>query len=200
MGVSICPLRYRPGLPLVLKGLHADIQPRQKVGVVGRTGAGKSSLINSLFRLVELSDGAIVIDGIGISNIGIRQLRSRMAIIPQVPVMFTGTVRSNLDPFNEHTDAEVWEALRRAHLAVVVGANPLGLEMELQEGGAPLSAGQKQLVALARALLRHSKVRGVCCLSKDITHVFFVCFVGSFRNVCQYNWLHGSFSLLDEHL
>ena len=127
--------------------------------MVGRTGAGKSSLINSLFRLVELSDGAIIIDGIDVSKIGIRQLRSRMAIIPQVPVMFTGTVRSNLDPFNEHTDEEVWEALRRAHLAGVIGANPRGLQMELQEGGAPLSAGQKQLVALARALLKHSKVQ-----------------------------------------
>ncbi|CAD7704333.1 unnamed protein product, partial [Ostreobium quekettii] len=151
-------MRYRPGLPLVLKGLTATIEPGQKIGVVGRTGAGKSSLINALFRLVELSNGTISIDGIDVSKIGLRQLRSRMAIIPQVPFLFTGTIRSNLDPFNEYSDQEVWTALDRAHLDGVVRTNTKGLEMELQEGGVPLSAGQKQLVALARALLKHSQV------------------------------------------
>eukprot|EP00803_Ostreobium_quekettii_P010076 evm.model.scf_1807.1 EVM.evm.TU.scf_1807.1 scf_1807:280-13061(-) len=158
VGFNNVQMRYRPGLPLILKGLTATIEPGQKVGVVGRTGAGKSSLINVLFRLVELSDGTIDLDGIDLSKIGLRQLRSRMAIIPQVPVMFTGTMRANLDPFNEYSDEEVWAALGRAHLDGVVGTNSKGLEMELQEGGAPLSAGQKQLVALARALLKRSKV------------------------------------------
>ncbi|KAK9802963.1 hypothetical protein WJX72_012534 [[Myrmecia] bisecta] len=151
-------MRYRPGLPLVLKGLSVTVPAGTRCGVVGRTGAGKSSLINSLFRLMELDSGSICIDGVDISQISLHRLRASMAIIPQVPVLFTGSMRSNLAPFGEASDAEMWSALRRAHLASVVEAHPLGLDMVLSEGGAPLSAGQKQLVALARALLRHSKV------------------------------------------
>ncbi|CAL8468910.1 g8451 [Coccomyxa elongata] len=151
-------MRYRDGLPLVLKGLSVQIAAGSRCGVVGRTGAGKSSLINCLFRLQELCGGSIVIDCVDIAKMGLKQLRSSMAIIPQVPVLFTGTLRFNLTPFGEHSDAECWAALRRAHLSEMVEATPLGLDLVLSEGGAPLSAGQKQLVALARALLRHSKI------------------------------------------
>eukprot|EP00884_Botryococcus_braunii_P007509 jgi/Botrbrau1/1675/Bobra.116_2s0019.1 len=151
-------MRYRPGLPLVLKGLTVTIPAGSRAGIVGRTGAGKTSFINCLFRLIELDAGHISIDGVDIGKMGLYQLRSSLAIIPQVPVLFTGTLRSNLTPFGEHTDAECWAALRRAHLAPAIEAQPLGLDLVLTEGGAPLSAGQKQLVALARALLRRSKV------------------------------------------
>ncbi|CAK0780401.1 hypothetical protein CVIRNUC_005040 [Coccomyxa viridis] len=151
-------MRYRDGLPLVLQGLSVKVSPGSRCGVVGRTGAGKSSLINCLFRLQELCGGSIVIDGVDIAKMGLKDLRSNMAIIPQVPVLFTGSLRFNLTPFGEHSDAECWAALRRAHLADMIEGTGQGLDLVLTEGGAPLSAGQKQLVALARALLRHSKV------------------------------------------
>ena len=152
-------LRYRPGLPLVLRGLSFHVPGGTSCGVVGRTGAGKSSLINALFRLVEAESGAIAVDGVDIARVGLTRLRRAMSLIPQTPVLFTGTVRFNLAPFGGHSDAELWTALRHAHLAEALRAlGPLGLDLELAEGGAPLSAGQRQLLALARALLRPSKV------------------------------------------
>eukprot|EP00210_Caulerpa_lentillifera_P008090 g7724.t1 len=155
---SSIKMSYREGLPLVLKGVSADIQPRQRVGVVGRTGAGKSSLMNALFRIVELSDGHIEIDGLDISRIGLKQLRSKIAIIPQKPILFAGTIRSNLDPFGNHSDNAIWTALTRAHLHQVVNSTGQGLEMSIQEGGAPLSEGQRQLLSLARAIIRQTKI------------------------------------------
>lgn len=151
-------MSYRPGLPLVLKGITASIEPRQRVGVVGRTGAGKSSLMNALFRIAELSEGCVEIDGVDIRNIGLRQLRSKIAIIPQKPIIFAGSIRTNLDPFEDHSDEAVWTSLVRAHLDQVVSASGEGLEMSLQEGGAPLSEGQRQLLSLARAVLRPTKI------------------------------------------
>jgi len=151
-------MRYRAGLPLVLRGLDIKVAAGSKVGVVGRTGAGKSSLINTLFRLMELDAGVIRVDGVDISQLGLHQLRGALAIIPQVPALFTGTLRFNLDPFGEYSDEEVWQAVQRAHLHEVVSRSPLGLDMQLREGGSPFSMGQKQLVALARALLKSAKV------------------------------------------
>ncbi|KAG0591623.1 hypothetical protein KC19_1G189200 [Ceratodon purpureus] len=151
-------MRYRPNLPAVLQGVSVEIRPMEKVGVVGRTGAGKSSLFNTLFRVVEPESGQILIDGIDIRTLGLADLRKNLGIIPQTPVLFSGTIRFNLDPFSEHSDADLWESLERAHLKDVVRRNTLGLEAEVSEGGENFSVGQRQLLSLARALLRRSKI------------------------------------------
>ncbi|GMP73746.1 hypothetical protein CsSME_00031406 [Camellia sinensis var. sinensis] len=151
-------LRYRPELPPVLHGLSFTVPPSDKVGIVGRTGAGKSSMLNSLFRIVELERGRILIDGYDIAKFGLTDLRKVLGIIPQAPVLFSGTVRFNLDPFSEHNDADLWEALERAHLKDVIRRNSLGLEAEVSEAGENFSVGQRQLLSLARALLRRSKI------------------------------------------
>nr|AIU41637.1 ABC transporter family protein [Hevea brasiliensis] len=151
-------LRYRPELPPVLHGLSFMVSPSDKVGIVGRTGAGKSSMLNTLFRIVELERGRILIDGCDIAKFGLMDLRKVLGIIPQSPVLFSGTVRFNLDPFNEHNDADLWEALERAHLKDVIRRNSLGLNAEVSEAGENFSVGQRQLLSLARALLRRSKI------------------------------------------
>lgn len=126
--------------------------------MVGRTGVGKSSIMQALFRLVELSGGSITIDGVNISTIGLHDLRSRLAIIPQDPTLFKGTIRSNLDPFNEHTDMELWDALQKANLSEGGGRDTLGLDTTVEEEGMNFSLGQRQLMALARALVRDAKI------------------------------------------
>ncbi|KAL7212551.1 hypothetical protein ACSBR2_015280 [Camellia fascicularis] len=151
-------LRYRPELPPVLHGLSFTVPPSDKVGIVGRTGAGKSSMLNALFRIVELERGRILIDGYDIAKFGLTDLRKVLGIIPQAPVLFSGTVRFNLDPFSEHNDADLWEALERAHLKDVIRRNSLGLDAEVSEAGENFSVGQRQLLSLARALLRRSKI------------------------------------------
>ncbi|KAL0442459.1 UNVERIFIED_CONTAM: ABC transporter C family member 2 [Sesamum latifolium] len=151
-------LRYRPGLPPVLRGLSFTIYPHQKVGIVGRTGAGKSSMINALFRMVELERGRILIDDFDIAKFGLTDLRKVLSIIPQSPVLFSGSIRFNLDPFGEHNDPDLWEALERAHLKDVIRRSALGLDAEVLEGGENFSVGQRQLLSLARALLRRSKI------------------------------------------
>lgn len=159
-------MRYRDNLPLVLKGLSIHIRGGERIGIVGRTGAGKSSIMSTLFRLVEISGGTITIDGINTATIGLFDLRSRLAIIPQDPTLFQGTVRSNLDPFQEHTDLELWSALRQADL-VPADANMddrktdpsrIHLDSTVEEDGLNFSLGQRQLMALARALVRGSQI------------------------------------------
>ncbi|XP_039727463.1 ATP-binding cassette sub-family C member 2 [Pteropus medius] len=151
-------VRYRPELDLVLKGITCDIRSMEKIGVVGRTGAGKSSLTNSLFRILEAAGGQITIDGVDIASIGLHDLREKLTIIPQDPILFSGSLRMNLDPFNNYSDEEIWKALELAHLKSFVANLQLGLSHEVTEAGDNLSIGQRQLLCLARALLRKSKI------------------------------------------
>lgn len=176
-------MRYRPELPLVLRGLSMHVRGGERIGIVGRTGAGKSSIMSALFRLNELSSGHIKIDDIDIASVGLYDLRSRLAIIPQDPTLFRGTIRTNLDPFNEHSDLELWSALRKADLTGDESPPSTGKEVEtstafastsvvnapaterrihldstVEEEGLNFSLGQRQLMALARALVRNSRI------------------------------------------
>ncbi|XP_006831305.1 PREDICTED: canalicular multispecific organic anion transporter 1 [Chrysochloris asiatica] len=151
-------VRYRPELDLVLKGITCDIRSMEKIGVVGRTGAGKSSLTNCLFRILEAAGGHITIDGVDIASIGLHDLREKLTIIPQDPILFSGSLRMNLDPFNSYSDEEIWKALELAHLKSFVAGLQLGLNHEVTESGDNLSIGQRQLLCLGRALLRKSKI------------------------------------------
>ena len=148
---------YQNG-PTILKGLDLSIKTGEKIGVVGRTGAGKSSLISALFRVNNGIDGRIDINGKEIGNIPLKQLRHSLSIIPQEPVIFSDTIRANLDPFNKHSDEALWNALRQVELLDYVKATDKKLEHFLEERGQNFSVGQKQLVCLARALLKKNKI------------------------------------------
>uniref|UniRef100_A0AAQ6A569 ATP-binding cassette, sub-family C (CFTR/MRP), member 3 n=1 Tax=Amphiprion ocellaris TaxID=80972 RepID=A0AAQ6A569_AMPOC len=151
-------VRYREGLDLVLKNITLKVKGGEKIGIVGRTGAGKSSMTLCLFRLLEAAAGEITIDDVKIAEIGLHDLRSKLTIIPQEPVLFSGTLRMNLDPFEKYTDEDVWKALEHSHLQKFVSNQPAKLELECSEGGENLSVGQRQLVCLARALLRKTRI------------------------------------------
>ncbi|XP_039621914.1 multidrug resistance-associated protein 5-like isoform X3 [Polypterus senegalus] len=151
-------VQYRQNLPLVLNKVTLNILPEEKIGIVGRTGSGKSSLGTALFRLVELSNGSITIDGINIAQVSLEELRRKLSVIPQEPVMFIGTIRSNLDPWSQCTDAQIWDALEKAHMKENVANLPQMLESKVLENGENFSVGERQLLCLSRALLRQSKI------------------------------------------
>ncbi|KAF3993697.1 hypothetical protein FT663_01110 [Candidozyma haemuli var. vulneris] len=167
-------LRYRENLPLVLKDLNFGIYPGEKVGICGRTGAGKSSIMTGLYRLSELESGSITIDGLDISQLGLRDLRSKLSIIPQDPVLFQGSIRRNLDPFHQYPDNILWDSLRRSGLITgeqlervrrteLVDNNydqlhKFHLDQNVEDDGSNFSLGEKQLIALARSLVRDSKI------------------------------------------
>jgi ABC-type multidrug transport system fused ATPase/permease subunit len=149
---------YLPNSPPVLKGVTFSVRPGEKIGVVGRTGAGKSSLIVAMYRLAEITYGKIEVDSIDCSFVNLNKLRSSIAIIPQEPVMFGGTVRTNLDPFNEHTDEELLDVLYKCLLGPLMESNKDGLNAHVDPLGANFSLGTQQLMCLARAMLKPSKI------------------------------------------
>lgn len=150
-------LRYSEEMPYVLKNLNFKIRSLEKVGIVGRTGAGKSSILSALFQLVEI-EGSIIIDAVNVQSISLSELRKKISIIPQDPVLFSGSVRYNLDPFNEYDDDILWKALEEVRLKNLVDCFPSGLHFEISQEGTTFSVGQRQLICLARAIVRNNKI------------------------------------------
>ena len=169
---------YRAGLDPVIKNISFSIKAGQRVGIVGRTGAGKSSLMSVLLRLIDITSGKLSIDGINVQHIGLHELRPKISVIPQVPFLFMGTIRQNLDMFNEHSDAAIWSAIDALHLRAVLmnklkgGSDDLSsssnasasfevsnpLEVQVSENGSNYSVGERQLLCLCRAILQKNKI------------------------------------------
>ncbi|XP_024973201.1 ABC transporter C family member 8-like isoform X4 [Cynara cardunculus var. scolymus] len=151
-------LRYRPNAPLVLKGITCTFEEGTRIGIVGRTGSGKTTLITALFRLVEPDSGRILIDGLDICSIGLKDVRMKLSVIPQEPTLFKGSIRTNLDPLGLHSDDEIWKALEKCQLKSTIRSLPDLLDSSVSDEGENWSAGQRQLFCLGRVLLRRNKI------------------------------------------
>ncbi|CAK7356835.1 unnamed protein product [Dovyalis caffra] len=151
-------IRYRPNAPLVLKGINCTFKEGTRVGVVGRTGSGKTTLISALFRLVEPESGQILIDGLDICSMGLKDLRMKLSIIPQEPTLFRGSIRTNLDPLGLYSDQEIWEALEKCQLKATISSLPNLLNSSVSDEGENWSAGQRQLFCLGRVLLKRNRI------------------------------------------
>ncbi|CAD6196014.1 unnamed protein product [Caenorhabditis auriculariae] len=151
-------MRYREDLPKVLKNIDLKISGGEKIGIIGRTGSGKSSLTMALYRMIKATEGEIKIDGIPTDSLGLHQLRKKMIIIPQEPVVFSGTLRFNLDPFNEKHDDEIWKALDVCQLKEFASSGTGKLDRHIAEGGKNMSMGERQLLCLCRAVLRGGRI------------------------------------------
>ena len=151
-------LRYRPETDLVLKNLNFAVQSREKIGIVGRTGAGKSTICLGLCRIVEADTGTIMIDGVDINTLGLADLREKITIIPQDPTLFEGSLRFNLDPVGKLTDSELLRMAKKASLENLINRDEKGLNQEIEDGGKNLSSGEKQLICICRAILRKNRV------------------------------------------
>jgi ATP-binding cassette subfamily C (CFTR/MRP) protein 9 len=151
-------VQYGPDRPLIITNLNVNVTPRQKVGLCGRSGSGKSSLLMALFRLSDVAQGKIMIDGVDIHSIPLLKLRSSLSIIPQENILFSGTIRFNLDPEGQAKDPDIWRALELAQMKETIDEMPGQLDADVKDGGSNFSAGQKQLLGLARAILHKSKL------------------------------------------
>ncbi|KAG8093775.1 hypothetical protein GUJ93_ZPchr0012g20809 [Zizania palustris] len=160
-------LRYKEDLPPALNDVSFLLSSGMQVGIIGRTGAGKSSILNALFRLTPICNGRILVDGFDVAKVAIRDLRGHFAVVPQSPFLFDGSLRENLDPFNEATDLRIWEALDKCHMKTEIESIG-GLDIHVKESGASFSVGQRQLVCLARAILKASKI---LCLDECTANV-----------------------------